>query len=228
MPIEIRDILKANLVLVDIHLLENPEELSAFGNLVGTEVQLTGSGLIVGAPSNVVGTGRTFSLSKDRITLDLSPLRSVIEREYPSNEPPEANKDLERLAEVSHLAIANTRIEGITVRTFGYNVEFLCEQDKDESASRYLAHRLFNPNFSANQDWEFLGGASRLTFQHQARQWNIKIEPRFNDQKTNNIFVSVNLHVVNSDLPSLSEIRASLGEVWVKTQDFLNMLELSA
>ena len=217
MTVTIQDVLKANLVLVGISLLNKPADLEKFKDTVDSEV--VGRALIPNISSSVAEAARVFTLQKDRISLDLSPSRSVISRDYPQKD------NLDRLARVAALAISNTDLEGRTSQAFGYNIELVCEQDSGRPAFAYLAERLFAPNFSANEGWKLVGGAGKLLFESNGKRWLVSVEPRFGEEASERIFLSLNLHIGGGGLPNEAEITNSLLETWEQAHSFLSRLD---
>ena len=84
MAVEIQDVVKANLVLVGLRLLNSPEQIERFGKAIRSDVQIAGAGLVANIASGLTEPGLTLGLNRDRITLDLSQSRSTVNREYPS------------------------------------------------------------------------------------------------------------------------------------------------
>ena len=84
MPADVRDVLNANIVLVGIGLLNNPTEVSTFSELVDSEVISTGAGLVVSLPQGMPGPGQRLELPRERIFLNLTPIRIDIGRNYPT------------------------------------------------------------------------------------------------------------------------------------------------
>ena len=217
MPVTIEDILQTNLVLIGVSLINTPEELSAFRHSVGTEVTSVETGL---GPEVV---NRTHTLNRDRITVTGAPERSAIARGYP------AESDLERLAQVAWMAIANTDLKGQEVQAFGYNIELVYEPDSEGLAIQYLAERLFMPRLLQDGGWRLLGGAGRLFFEKAGRFWQARLEPRLNDDTATRIFASLNLHrsEVDLPLPTEADIRDSLKLLWAEAHSLVNHLDES-
>ena len=95
MAANVQDVVRANLVLVGCRLLGQPTDFEKFRQSVGTDVQTVQAELIANIESGITEPAQTLALKRDRITIELSPSRSTISREYPSRE------DLPRLAEVA-------------------------------------------------------------------------------------------------------------------------------
>ena len=213
-----QDVLRANLVLVGVSLLHNQEGLDAFLRSIGTEV-LAGVGLVTNTSSGVTEQGSTFTLPKDRITLDIFKSRSTITREYPHND------HLGKLAEVAGHAIMHTKFENQQLRAFGYNIDLIYDQDTGQPAVGYLAERLFANSPSLNEDWKLTGGSGQLIFSSDSKRWTVRVAPRLNDEESTRVFLSLNLHIIGESVPTNSEIRDSLQETWDQAHNFAHHLD---
>ena len=219
MAITIPEVVKANLVLLGLRLLSAPEELESFKQAIGTDVQLAGVGMGVNVQTGIPEPGFILTLNRDRITLDLSAARSIINRDYPSHE------DLPRLAQVARQAITTTSITENQLRAFGFNIELIFDQDSGTPAFGYLSERLFDVGPLGNEGWQFVGGAGRLIFDDSGRRWTVSLEPRFNDETESRVFLTVNLHRPEQRVPTEDEIRGSLEEIWDVTHQFVQRLD---
>ncbi|MXY71466.1 MAG: hypothetical protein F4Y97_00340 [Dehalococcoidia bacterium] len=217
MSVTKREVLKSNIVLVGIALLNSEAEIDAFRNAVDAEVtvELPGlPGLSLSSPLQEVP--RLIKINRDRIVLNISPERSVIERQYPSAD------DLSRLADIASLAITHTVSGSASAPSaFGFNVEMLYESDTTPRASRYIADRLFDPELSVNDGWALHGGSAKLSFASGESLWNVAIEPRFQDGETPKVYFSLNLHRGEARLPSTTDIVTSLQETWTNAEAFV-------
>lgn len=216
MAVKILDILQANLVLVGIGLINTQEEIAAFHQAVETEVLSVEAGV-----GSEVVTNRAHTLNRDRIALSRIADRMTISREYPEQ------ASLERLATVARTAIDVTHPTGDQLRAFGYNVELVYEPDPQENAIRYLAERLFVPNVLRDEGASLTGGAARLFFEKDGRRWQSTLEPRLNDEATNRIFATLNLHRAEPDLalPTRDEILESLTLAWNEAHDLIDRID---
>ena len=216
----VKDVLKANLVLVGVGLLGTATEFNRFSSEVDGEVIASGQSMSMDAQTNLAEPGRLFSLDRDRITLDLSRSRSTIARDYPRED------DLGRLVEVAWCAINCSEGAGGRIRATGYNLELVFDQTSGEQASRYLARRLFGDGLrDAGLAWELVGGAGRMSYWDGQHQWNIGVEPRFNDPTTTRVFLTVNMHRDGFSPSSSEEIKASLGKIWRQGDNFIRLLD---
>ena len=219
MVASVQDVLKTNMVLVGVGLLNASEEVSAFTEAVGTDVVLSGAGIAFGIPAVPPESGRVLTLNRDRIALELFPSRSTIGREYPTYE------ELDRLAQVADYAISKTDSGSQELKAFGYNVELVYSQDSGNSSLRYLGDRLFAPNIPSSEGWVRVGGAGRMIFESNGARWMITVEPRFNDEAEARVFLSLNLHIAKQTLPEEAEIKASLQQAWKEAHNFTAYLD---
>ena len=220
MPATVQDVLKINIVLVGIVLLNNPNETKEFSDAVNTEVITSGVGLSFGMPSRPPEPGRTLELQRDRISLELMPGRAAIEKAYASGP-----HDLDRLTEVVGLAVRHTDLKGNVPTAFGYNIELVYDQVSGHPALDYLGTRLFGENAPYVPGWNLVGGAGRFVFDSKAGRWSIRVEPRFNDEESSRVFLSLNLHKGENRFPDNPEIRNTFAEVWEKAHIFVSCLD---
>ena len=217
MSVKNLEVLNASLVLFGSELLSKPAEREIFHEKVDTEV-ITGPNVHIGNPPEGVELEHRLVLNRDRISLALSQSRTVIQREYPL-EP-----DLDRLAAVAGIAIVNTE-QVQEPRAFGYSIDLVYDQESENRAFRYLAHRLFAPKIPGNDDWRLVGGAGKLILETDGQLWNITVEPRFNNRDSSKIFLSMNLHKDEQYLPRSEEIKRSLQETWQQAHNFVHQLD---
>lgn len=212
MSVTEQEVLKANFVMVGASLLNSQNEIDAFRAVVDAEVlaELPGlPGLAVDSP--LQDFPKRLTLNRDRITLDLSPARSVIEREYPQEE------DLDRLAKVAESALSSTASRA-TPQSFGFNVDIVYGTDSSQPASRYIAERLPAGDLAIDEDWHLEGGSIKLAFRGDETLWTIRLEPRFQELDTPKLFLSLNLHREEQRTPSQDEIAERLRAVWKTAQ----------
>ena len=219
MAVEFEDVLKAEVVLVGVGLLNTVDAFEAFRAAIKTDTLVSGHTMAIDAQTNMAEAVRIISLNRDRIALEISSPRSTIRREYPEE------KDLDRLAEVSGQAITKTTLTGQNLRAFGYNLDLVYDQDSGQLAAKYLADRLFSNDIPHRKEWQLVGGASRMVYKEGANQWQITVEPRFNDPTTTKIFLTVNLHKDKNVPPEQCEIRDSLQEAWQQARMFVCLLD---
>ncbi len=214
MSATVQDVLKANVVFVGIELLASQEGVAEFQNSIGSEV--VPEGILIGAGAGVTPTqGQVLRLPRDRIVLQCSSIRSVVEREYPT-----AN-DLDRLAEITDCAILHSKLNEKTLDAFGFNVDLVLDQNSGETALTYLANRLFASGLQSAMGWTLVGGSGKLIFEEDDHRWTVTVEPRFGDDKTTKVYLGLNLHIGGKPMPSKSDVLNSLSEAWDKAHSFL-------
>ena len=228
MPIEFQDVLKANLVLLGVALLSEPDERNAFFDSVNTEVvsETLVSGPVlpaptVGVPTSIAETGMVLTLHRDRIQLITAPSRSVIERQYPTY------SDLPRLAEVASNAISLTDMKGNAPTAFGYNIDQIYQPAEGLPSASYIAERLFSNKRIGSKDWTLVGGGAKFNFAENDALWNITVEPRTSDPSGKRVYLSVNLHVDGRSLPNEQNIIAALQNTWEQSRLFATRLDES-
>ena len=213
MPATVQDVLKANVVLVGIELLDSQDGVAEFQKSVGSEVVPEGV-IIGGGPGGTPSQGQVLRLPRDRILLQCSSIRSVVEREYPTHD------DLSRLAEITDCAIRNTKLSERAPDAFGFNIDLVCDQSSGGTALKYLADRLFSSSAQDIAGWTLVGGSGKLIFEENGNRWTVTAEPRFGDDKTTKVYLGLNSHFEEKRMPSQSDISASLHEAWDKAHNF--------
>ncbi len=218
MPATLRDVVSANLVLVGVGLLNEPDEVERFRNELDTDLRLE-VGLVTNIPSGLTEPSRTLTLNRERIALSLSSSRSTIAREYPDR------SDLARLAQIAALAIGSTSWADQTIQAFGYNVEMVFDQSSGQPSIRYIGERLFGQQSFGKVGWGLSGGTGQLIFIGDDSQWTITVRPQPGDVATTRVLLALNLHKDEQRLPDKNEIRTSLEEAWNEAVSFMNSLD---
>lgn len=217
MAATLHDVVSANLVLVGVGLLNDPAKVEQFRSALDSDMRIE-VGLATNVQSGAAEPSLTLTLNRERVVLTLSSARSTIAKEYPSIE------DFARLAEITQQAIRFTG-DANTPRAFGYNIEMVFDQDTGQPASRYIAERLFDYGHLGKNGWELSGGRGQLIFRDDDGQWTITVEPRFGDEATSRLFLSLNLHKDEQRMPLGEEIKVALEQILQESQDFLNRLD---
>ena len=219
MPITTQDVIKVNIVLPSLRLLGTQEEFDAFKLAIHTEVEIGRAGLYASIQTGLTEPGITLTLNRERLTLDLTPLRTTVNRDYPSR------ADLSRLADVTWQSLDSTSLEGQQLQAYGFNIEMVLDQDSETSALAYLSRRLFDVEFLGGDEWRFAGGEGRLIFDEGARHWTIALESRHNDHTEPRVFLSVNLHVDDERLPDKLELATALEDFWDEVEAFIQRMD---
>lgn len=216
---KVEDVVSVNIVMVGFPPFDMQENFDAFRRAVGPDLQIAGAGLIANPLPGIPEPGIQLTLNRDRISIDLSPSRSIINRDYPSRE------DLGRLAEVIGKFVTYSTYDYSNPQTFGINIRLIFDPESETSAFEYLASRLFDVEPLGRTDWRFIGGSGRLIFDEDGRRWTISLEPRFSDFEETRVFVDSNLHLYGQPLPEETEIGDLLEEVWDEVHKLVGRLD---
>ena len=217
----IQDFLRANVVFVGLHLVNESAGFNAFRDSVGSEVVAEG-GIVVSLQGAGPTQANRFQLPKDRIILECTSQRSTVIREYPTQQ------DLGRIAEISKLAADNTNKDAQSIRAFGFSIELVYEQFSKDNALGYLAKRIFSSKLFRDDDFQLLGGTGNLIFENESRRWTAKFEPRFNDTATKKVFMSLNCHVEEPRMPNEDEILEHLSNTWKQAVQLVTRIHQNA
>lgn len=210
MPTKLREIINVSLaLLLDQELLSSNDQVEAFHQALDVDFRQE-----VGMAANVA-TGEThptriFDLHRDRIILNLSRVRTVITREFPSLDT--LDRDLSRFAEVTDHILRTTDLSEVRC-DFGYNVDMVFDQDTKETALEFLGERLLNYDALNQPGRELVGGTCRIIVKDESGQWTYNLEPRAGDLQRKRVFVGTNLHKQESLLPGKDEITSSIESV---------------
>ena len=213
------EILSANLVLVGVDLLATPDALNRFREANDPDLRVQ-QGMSTEIPSGITEPSRTVELGRERIVLELSASRSSITKEYP------VESDLERLTEIVTFAINASGAGEKNPRAFGYNVELVHNPNTGEAASPYIGRVLFGKQPLGKENWELSGGNGQIIFNDLSydRQWTVNIRPRSNEARDSRVFVGLNLHYDEQEMPSREAIISSLKELWNEAHEFVSRL----
>ncbi len=209
----IQDVLNASMVFVGVELMNKPDARDNLMKVANTEVMEAAEiGFPVSASGGIPTPIHRFALQRDRISLDIAPARSSVTKEYLSQtSPPE---DIDQLAKIVACAIDNTEFEEQQLSAYGYNMVIVFSPDLEEPAVQHLGKHLFNPYHFGREEWERIGGLGTLYFSDGDRRWTFNIEPRpREDFESNKLYMSVNLHVPDSELPDENVIKDGFNEV---------------
>lgn len=218
MGTDVQDVLKASVVFAETDLLEGDKALASFSGSVESEV--VPDGIIIGTVSGArAERGRVLRLSRDRILVASSSLRSSVERHYPQH------RDLARLAQVTACAIAASDLTGRPVSAYGINVDLVYDQTSGESAQTYLAQRVLSPVVGNSNAWSLVGGSAKLVFNDDGRRWTATLESRLADETTTKVFLGLNLHLTDRQIPTEAELSALLTEVWEQAHGLMERVD---
>ena len=211
----VRDVLKANVVLVGLGLLRDAESVAAFSEAIGSDVLLDDDGLIVGVPGVDPKLLEDSEFHRKRISIKLLSDRTVFEGEFPTK------SSMSKLGDVLAKATeSSTRHQG-SLSSYGYNLELAFDQSSGVSSLRYLSDRLYSKSEFVPEDWSLVGATGRLFFESPQGRWTIQVEPRFNDPNSSRVFMSINLHKEETTLPDPRTVGQSLESVWNRSHEIV-------
>ena len=227
MDSSLEDVLRADMVFAGIGLIDTPDAFERFKvSLDNTDLQAEiGRVTNVSGPISGIGdlpdTAYKFTLIRDRITLEILPnVRASIAKEYPSIA--EGATDFERLAEVIRCGIDSTDSDIDKSNTFGYNMRLVFAPNLTDTATYYLGNKLFGSQSLGKEGWKLIGGMGTLIFEDGARNWTVNVEPRPRDDYSSmKIYLHLNLHFQDAELPSYEEIIATFDEMKVEADRFM-------
>ncbi len=211
MPIEINEVTTANLVLVNFEALNTERGLIRFAQGVKAFVS--------------TGQQLDMALSLDIQSERISVVRrlegnTIIKRDYPAS-----LDDLDRLAEVAELVIANTYTQQ-ELHIFGFNIEASCTQSSGIPSTRYLAERFFDLRELSDGGLRDFGSTSwDLEFSDDDARWRITVRRLENVLDAPNLFVTLNRHHQSQALPDKQAIKEMLRETWNGIPKFIEKLE---
>ena len=222
MPTRLREIISVSLVLLlDKGLLSEADQLQTFQHEVDVDFRQE-VGMAANVTTGETHPNRVLHLDRHRISLNLSPGRSSITREFPLIDT--LDRDLGGFAEIANHALNATGLHETTC-DFGYNAEMVFDQDANETALEFIGQRLLRHDVLDQTGRHLVGGNCRIIVRDESGQWTYSIEPRAGDLQRRRVFVGTNLHKVNSVLPNEGEISSSLKEVVNSVQDLMCRLD---
>lgn len=217
MDIEVLDVLKANVVFLDLQLLAD-SDIESLSQALGTDVLPSGAGVIIGRAGTGQHPSQSFRLDRERITLEVSRIRSTVEQEYPVRDA------LDRLADLTARAIRLSEVDEDFTTAFGINLDLICEPHSSTPASQYIARRLFSSQFQPPGGWQLDRGAAQIGYVDGPSRWNLTLEPRLKDNDTTRVFLSVNHHLENQPLPDRAKLTRLLEHTWDQSHEFVQRM----
>lgn len=222
MAAHLREIINFSLVIMDLELLAPDGSFTDFQRGIDAEVR-QGGGVSIDVTTGQPQQARILHLDRDRITLNLSPGRSSVTRDFPAVESLSA--DAARFAHVVHSALVAGNNLSDARQTFGYNAELVFDQDSNPTAFEYIGERLIRNERVASPDRQFLGGACRMIVRDELGQWTYNLEPRFNDVQNPRVFINVNLQNEERPLPQGTETADAIVQLVQSVQALMDRLD---
>ena len=186
-------------MIIGQDILPTPERQSAFREKIGREAVIEQTLVMsAGGTAPLATEGHKITFPRERITVVSSEARSSFTKDFPGGAA-----DLDELAHMASVAIHEAAGSNGAVWPFGFNASIVYSQTTDATATAYLAHRLIN-----RQMFDVAGThiseapvISIIGHSVECPQWNLRLEPRFNDLTTSKVFMALNHHFDNADLP---------------------------
>ncbi len=211
MPVEITEVTKTNLVLVNFEALNTEPGMRRFLEKVKAFVSI----------GQRLDMALSLDIQSERISVVRTPDgRTIVNRDYPAFQD-----DLNRLAEVAELVIKNTDTPQ-ELHTFGFNVEAACTQRSEFPSSSYLAERFFDLDvLSSDGMHDFQSSSWDIEFSDDESRWRITVRSLENVFDSPNLYVTVNRHYLNYPLPDKRKIRNLLRETRIRIPKLIEKLE---
>ena len=206
MTVSNTEVLKVNVAVVDVQLLRERQQVVQFSKQVETEMPAPVSGIAVGDGS--MGPSQRFEMPRDRIALEISPWRSVIECAFPDKGM------VKRMSEVVYAALNLSDVNTSGPIDYEYLVEMTYTQDSGKPSEQYLADALLRPGTISISGLSAVGGSARLNYNSPSGLITIILEPRFNRMGTNKVFLGMNLRTTQTGLPQADQIYACFITMW--------------
>ena len=219
---KLETVLSTSFVLAGTRLLSNMEEVKDFRGRSEVGETVVAGGAIGGAfLESGLESGDIIDMGRERIKLELFKTRSSIKKEFPSGQ-----EELNRVADVAHIAIDASNLEERPPQAVGYNVEMVYTQQAG-SAFGYISERLIARRLSRvdGRQWHLVGGSGKLAFRDEGRFRNLVLEPRFNDTEAPKMFFGMNLHIPGNNIPDKEEIAAFLKDIWDESEYFMEYFD---
>lgn len=191
--------IEASFVIVGRELLTTPDMKSAFPTVMGLEaIHDSPLGIHVDGVAQGVVASHRMTFPRQRISLQLSPERSSVTKEFP-----DGDADLMQLADVIASALSESALPEDELWSFGFNSHVVYDQGIRPTAREYLVDRLVNQERFAAGGAEITAGLAfnLVGRSDECSQWNLRLEPRFQDPTTSKVFMWLNHHFEQVELP---------------------------
>ncbi len=225
---KMQEVLKFNLVLVGIRLLEGEGEFRRFQNAVGKEVskqggdltiEIAGSALpgIAGGAMPIPNLSQNLRIGSEQVSVDLALDRTTFTREYPTLE------DIDRFVEIIVAAVQYSSTSGRSVRAFGYNLEAVVRISPPETAAQFMTEHVIAGHSLTASGYEINSASVSMSCIRNGKLWNIKIEPR--QGNANALFMSLNFHHDEKRIPPKKDIEEALHQIWNEVDVVVNSFQ---
>ena len=220
MSVAVRDVLMTDIVFAGVDLLSDPAAVQRCGSTL--DIEFVQDGTIFGpppAPGLQPVQGQSLRIPRERILIETSSARTRFVKEYPSN-----LDDALSIIPLACLAVP-VNVERPVPPAHGFNIHLVYRQDSGEHSIHYLARRLFDYQRIQAESWELLGGFGTLIFVDGPIRWTVKVEPRFQDERTPLVFFDLNIHVSEPDYPSGDSLNARMTDLWSRAHELIEAID---
>ena len=225
---EMQEVLKFNLVLVGIKLLEDEAAFRKFQHAVGKEVsrqggdmtvEIAGSALpgIAGSALPIPNLSQNLRIGSEQVSIDLVLDRATFTREYPALE------DIDRFVEIIVAAVQCSSTSGRSVRAFGYNLEAVVGISPPANAAQFMTDHVVAGHSLSASGYEINSATVRMSCIRNGKLWNIRIEPR--QDNPNALLIALNFHHAENRIPSKRDIVEALNEIWNQVDIVVNSFQ---
>ena len=189
---------EASFVLLDQELLKSTDQKSDFRQRSALEAVVEPTVIVPSSGSGLAAAeGHKITFPRERITVLLSDVRSAVTMGFPNGDD-----DLRKMSDIIESAIALTELPAGARWSFGFNASIVHAQSTGDTAATYISRRLIDQRLFDAVGAEVTGATVNVVAGSDARpQWNLRLEPRFNDQETARVFMALNHHFEESALP---------------------------
>ena len=222
MAVEVRDVIRAHLLIYGVSLLSNLEDVEAFRSASKAEDLVLTQGAVQALPKGAVEPALTLSLSKERISVVITPTTSRVFREYP-----EDIGALDRLAEIARYAIECSTPSDLNPTGFSFLMELVYDQSSGLPAAQYVAHRVVAPDIAKDEEWSLDAGSVVLEYTEGGgnRRRVINLEPRTPAEDEAKVLLRFSDHFAEQCVPGGDTILSSLQTAWHKAHTLIEWLD---
>ena len=223
MPVSVQDILKVNIVLVNARLLGTANERTQFSATTGAIPDAGGGLILADTGGGQLEQTVRFVVPRDRLAIEINARRIQVATEYP-----QTIDAVDMLGGLVARAIEATKAPS-PPSSYGFNMELAYTVDMSEqpAAFAYLG-RLF----ATGSDYglgRLVGGSGRMLFDDlddQDVRWTAALEPRFNREDTNLIFLHLNKHVSKEgEFPTEADVTSKARLLWQRAHDLIAAID---
>ena len=203
------DLISTEFVIGGMCLLDTLEAIDLFGQSF-PEYQWRD----ISKSENGYSDGRRVSIDRLRVSLDLTPVRTTVRQEYPS--------DMDVLPTIVQRAISYAE-KPLDDVAYGFNADMSFATGSEPAFS--LIARKFVSGVPPATDLEMIGGSVniRLSDKKNNALRNVVIEPRFRNESFNRAYLSIN-SLFHGSIPTSDGIRDGFQQILREAELFAESL----